>query len=145
MIETAFVLGVLLLLLIGLFDYCRFLMVKHLVANAAREAARLAVVGTDRQTTADIQQAALGWIDGLRLENTSGTRLASTDIQVYRVDPTTGNPLTSGAGSAWTGAAFGEGIAVRIDARLRPMAPTFGALPNPVPISTMAIMRSEAN
>lgn len=48
LIESALVLGVFLVLLFGMFEYCRFLLVLHVTNNAAREGARYAAVNLDK-------------------------------------------------------------------------------------------------
>ena len=50
-VESALVLGVFMMLLFGLFEYCRFLMVLHITNNAARDGARYAVVNLDKPDT----------------------------------------------------------------------------------------------
>ena len=52
-VESALVLGVFLLLLFGMFEYCRFLMVLHVTNNAAREGARYAAVNLDKPSDFD--------------------------------------------------------------------------------------------
>lgn len=47
-VEGALVMSVFLLLLFGMFEYCRFLMVLHVTNNAARDGARYAVVNVDK-------------------------------------------------------------------------------------------------
>jgi len=47
-VESTLVLMVFLMLLFGLFEYCRFLMVLHVTHNAARDGARYAVVNLDK-------------------------------------------------------------------------------------------------
>ena len=47
-VESTLVLSVFLMLLFGLFEYCRFLMVLHVTHNAARDGARYAVVNLDK-------------------------------------------------------------------------------------------------
>ncbi|MBM3983694.1 MAG: hypothetical protein FJ304_26170 [Planctomycetes bacterium] len=47
-VESTLVLSVFLLLLFGMFEYCRFLMVLHVSNNAARDGARYAVVNMDK-------------------------------------------------------------------------------------------------
>lgn len=51
LVETTLVLAVFLVLLFGMFEYCRFLFVLHLTNNAARDAARYASVNLDKPTT----------------------------------------------------------------------------------------------
>src|SRR6202023_443803 len=64
LVEAAFVLSGLLVFLFAIFDYGRFIMIRHIVDNAAREGCRLAVAAnaTDTnsfnyQTTTTIQNA----------------------------------------------------------------------------------------
>ncbi|MBP3959068.1 pilus assembly protein [Gemmata sp. G18] len=52
-VESALVLSVFMLLLFGMFEYCRFLMVLHISNNAARDGARYAVVNLDKPSTFD--------------------------------------------------------------------------------------------
>ena len=47
-VESTLVLAVFLMLLFGIFEYCRFLMVLHVTHNAARDGARYAVVNLDK-------------------------------------------------------------------------------------------------
>jgi Flp pilus assembly protein TadG len=47
-VESVLVLSVFMMLLFGLFEYCRFLMVLHVTHNAARDGARYAVVNLDK-------------------------------------------------------------------------------------------------
>src|SRR5829696_6829606 len=55
-VEAAFVLPIMLLLLFGAFEYCRFIFLLQVCENAAREGARYAVTRTaDGTTMADIQ------------------------------------------------------------------------------------------
>lgn len=52
-VESALVMSVFLLLLFGMFEYCRFLLVLHVTNNAAREGARYAVVNMDKPSDFD--------------------------------------------------------------------------------------------
>jgi hypothetical protein len=49
-VESVLVLSVFLMLLFGLFEYCRFLLVLHVTNNAAREGVRYASVNTGKPT-----------------------------------------------------------------------------------------------
>ena len=51
LVESTLVLMVFLMLLFGIFEYCRFLMVLHITNNAARDGARYAVVNLDKPDT----------------------------------------------------------------------------------------------
>jgi Flp pilus assembly protein TadG len=132
LVETAVVIGALLLMLLAIYEYGRFVMIKQLVANATREGARQAIVTTTSGTTSAVQGTVTNYLAGQPLQNLT--------INVYAVDPSTGNNLGS-----WNSATFGNAIAVQVTANYQPMLPTFGFLPNPVNLKSTAIMRSEAN
>jgi Flp pilus assembly protein TadG len=157
-VELAVVAPVLFLFLFAILEYGRFVMVRQLLDNAAREGARLAAAnppfkynagsntwGPQKLQTSDIQNTVLSFLAGQVLFNSSGAPLSASDISVYRADPATGNPMTDAKGSAWTSASFGEAIAVQVTVRYTPMFPGFNYLLNPTPISFICIMRSEAS
>jgi Flp pilus assembly protein TadG len=54
-VEAALVLSVFLMLLFGIFEYCRFLLVLHVTNNATREGARYASVHLNKPPTFDSQ------------------------------------------------------------------------------------------
>ncbi len=62
-VESALVLSVFLLLLFGIFEYCRFLLVLHVTNNAARDGARYAAVrvNADSSQIAIVQQQVLDY------------------------------------------------------------------------------------
>lgn len=53
-VETALVMTVFAMLLFGIFEYCRFLLVMHVTHNAARDGARYAAVNLDKPANFDI-------------------------------------------------------------------------------------------
>lgn len=140
-VEAAFVIGSLLTFLFAIFEYGRYVMIRHVVDNAAREGARQAVTAntwdTNSQyyaTTADIQHTVMAALGGLDTALT-----LSGPPQVYLADAA-GNNI-----GPWYNAQVGQNIAVEIDATYTPMMPTFGFLPSSVPVFAKALMRSEAN
>jgi Flp pilus assembly protein TadG len=143
MVETAIVLGLTLVCMLAIFEYGRFLMVRQLAQNAVREGARLAVTGTTTQTTANIQSTVLTYLAGQPLQNSSGQALSASDVQVYWAVNSTGAQNSSD--STWSDAPFGSAIAVKVNAYYQPIVPTFGFLPNPVPVTVSSVMLSEAN
>src|SRR5690242_3011914 len=52
-VEATLVLAVFLMLLFGIFEYARFLLVMHVTTNAARDGARYASVNTNKPTNFD--------------------------------------------------------------------------------------------
>jgi Flp pilus assembly protein TadG len=135
-VETALVLNVFLLGLLGIFEYGRIVMIRQLMDNAAREGARLAVVGTASDpevTTTQIQNTVLSYL--------AGQTLSGVTVSVYQANPTTWANI-----GAWNQTPYGGAIAVEIDATYIPIIPTtFGILPNPMPLKAVSMMLSEAN
>jgi Flp pilus assembly protein TadG len=142
-IETGVVLGVCVVFALAVFEFGRFLMVRQMVDNAAREGARLAVSGTSSTSTAAVQQTVINCLVGQPLQNTSGKALQASDVQVYQANPATGQAATPD--SNWYDSPFGHAIAVQVTAVYHPMLPTFGFLPTSIPVNATVIMRSEAN
>src|SRR4051794_15503661 len=84
-VEAAIVINVLVVLLMGVFEYGRLMMIRQLMDNAAREGARYAVVNTSSTsgvTTAQIQSTVTGYLAGQTVNNLV--------VQVYQADPTSG-------------------------------------------------------
>lgn len=157
-VEFALSFIVLMMFVFGIFEYGRFLMIRQLTDNAAREAARLAASNSGFQynpvnntytphtlTTLDIQNAFLNAMAGQPLWNSSNQPLTAADISVYRADPVTGNPMADAKGPAWTTCSFGESIAVSVSVKYDSMLPNFHFLTNPDPMVFKCLMRSEAS
>lgn len=131
-LELAFVLMPLLMMLLGVIEYSRFLFVKGLTDNACREAARFAVVHATDKTTSDVQAQVTSMMVG------QSSAISPMTINVYKVDPATGANL-----GAWTNARFGDGIAVQLTGKYQPMIPLI--LNNGITINTTSMMLCEAN
>ena len=135
-VETAFVLSILLTGLLGIFEFGRLVMIRQLMNNAAREGARLAIVGTASQPTITTQQI----VDTV---NTylAGQAVQNVVIQVYQADPGTGANI-----GPWDLTPYGGSIAVQISADFVPVVPTtLGVVPNPIHFTSVSMMLSEAN
>jgi Flp pilus assembly protein TadG len=165
-VETTLVLGVFLMLLFGLFEYCRYLMVLHVTNNAARDAARYATVNVNcpSSQTATMKTAIITF---------ANTRMGGVDRQiqgyqvaVYPVDSTglaqtppvvrsktlsTATPLvypdpfnsSDPLNPPWNSAVFTEKIAVTIKGTYKPLLPTFLLMPSSISINITALMGSE--
>jgi Flp pilus assembly protein TadG len=131
-VETALVLSICFVFMFGLFDFCRLLMVRQVVANAAREGARYATVSTISVNTAAVQSVVTNFL--------AGQVPGGATIQVYLANPSTGANIGD-----WTTAQLGQAIGVQVTASYTPMLSKFSLLPSSVPIVETAIMRSEAN
>jgi len=132
-VEMALVLPICFLFMFGLFDFCRLLMVRQVVTNAARAGARYATVSTSSATTAQVQAVVQNYLAGQAPS-------ASTTISVYLANPSTGANIGN-----WTGAQLGQAIGVQVSTTYTPMLSKFSMLPSSVPVTETAIMRSEAN
>ncbi len=139
-VEMAFVLPVVLLLLCGLLEYGRYLMTLHVVQNAAREGCRYALAHTDPITIGGVTSGN-STSDVLNRINAylAGVGLQSQNIQVYMSD-NQGNNL-----GPWTDTQFGQFICVRITGNFRWVTPQLLFLPSQTPVTVQALMRSEAN
>jgi Flp pilus assembly protein TadG len=163
LVESVLVMTVFLMLLFGMFEYCRFLLVLHVTNNAARDGARYAAVrvSTDITQVAAVRQDVVNYtthrMGGVQ-KNIEGFRVA-----VFAVDPagldltppvvrpktrTTGvfpdpfNPNDPNAFS-WNTAAYPERVAVTIDGTYRPILPAFLFMPSTIPINVTSHMASE--
>lgn len=130
-VEMAVVALVLFPLLFTLLEYCRYVFVRQLLENAAREGARYAVVHTYDKTTADVQAIVAAKMAGQE------SNLSGFTIQVYRSDPANGNNL-----GPWTDAQFSELITVQVNGSFLPLA---GWVQKTLPIEVRSVMASEAN
>ena len=139
-VETALVIGLLFLVLFGIYEYGRLLMVQNLAEHAAREGAREAVV----QFTADRSQAEL---DASADRVCAAVRRAmgsqASQIEDFRIDVVRADPVTGADAGPWYAARYGEPIAVRVTGTYRPAVRFF--MPETVPVRVQATMSSEAN
>lgn len=134
-VEAALTIGACLIFMFAIFEYGRFVMMRHLLDNAAREGARVAVISPGwvppETATAGVESTIATYLAGQPFE--------ALAIQLYKCDDAGTNI------GAWTDAPFGNNIAVDVSANYRPILPTFGFLPDPVTLRAKVVMRSEAN
>ena len=159
-VESALVLSVFLLLLFGIFEYCRFLLVLHVTNNAAREGARYASVNINNSSATSTQ---ITNYTTQMMSNVQGN-ISGYQVAVYAVDPTgltlsppviraatsstSGvypNPFNSSDPNAvaWNSAGFPNRIAVSIQGTYKPILPTFLIMPSSVPIYITAVLGAE--
>lgn len=149
-VEFAVVAPVLLFLLLGIFEFCRFLMVKQLVENATREGARHAIARTDtlqtNATVASIQAQVMNYL------SQAGFNLKNKVIRVYKSNQAgepldlNGNVVSSVAQAAsWDQTRFGEYICVTLDGDFEPIVPSFLSLAPTLKVNAVVVMCSEGN
>ena len=132
LVETAIVISLVLLLIFGIYEYGRFVMVRQVIHNAAREGARLAVVNTNTLTEDQIKATVTNYL--------AGQQLGTVTTTVTWVDPATGAYK-----GTWSDAAFGQGIAVQINAQYTPVLPALLSMSSTIPLQVRVVMYSEAN
>jgi Flp pilus assembly protein TadG len=161
-VEFAFVAIILFLLLFGIFEYARYLFVYHMATNAARDAARFAVVHTSGGTmpgepatitTADVQEV---WRSGMFNSKMYGSGMcgmenqitgytvnvfAVPDASLYAIPP----DLNPAGKPAWNTAGFHQQIAVQVTGTYKPVVPNLVGMSSNVPFSVTVLMASEAN
>jgi Flp pilus assembly protein TadG len=131
LVETAIVMNIFLLFIFAIMEFGHFVMVKQLMDNAARDAARLASTGvTNNVTTAQLQALVTQ-----ELVNQAPTNL---NIQIFQANPTTGANV-----GPWTSAGLGTPIAVQITGQYKPMLALANLLPLPINVTSEAIIYSE--
>jgi Flp pilus assembly protein TadG len=140
LVEFAFVAPIVLLFLMGILEYGRFLFTLQLVNNAAREGARYAVVNTTTDTTVGVQTYVDKYLAGQGATQYVGYS-ASSNITVYKADPVTG--LNSG--TTWTNANWGDAIGVTITGTYQPIVPGFLKLSGSMTLTGTCLMTVEAN
>jgi Flp pilus assembly protein TadG len=130
------VLSVLLMGIMGVFEYGRIVMMRQLMDNSVHRGARLAVVGTAAQPPVTTQQIIDTVNNGL-----AGQALSNVNVQVFQADPVTLANI-----GAWDTTPYGGAIAVQLDADYKPILPsTMGIVRNPIHFRAISVMLSEAN
>lgn len=139
-VEAAIVLPLILLFLIGLLEYGRWLMTMHLLNNAVREAAEYAAVHTSAivldGTTYGNANSDVSNVVAARM---AGKQLVGQAVSVYKSD-SRGNNL-----GAWTSAQAGEYVCVQITGTYQFVTPRLLFLPTSKAVSFKAVKRSEGN
>jgi len=134
MVEMAVVLGVFILLLFGIIEYCRMIWCQQVMTNAAREGTRYAVVHTDDSTVVqDTEDHTKQYLKGT--ENS----LTNVDVLVYKAGPT-GNNI----GSPRDGE-FGDAIIVEVQCDYKPLVPNLLMMESSIRMTVKSNMSSEAN
>jgi Flp pilus assembly protein TadG len=139
-VETALVLPLVLLFILGLFEYGRYEMTVQLFNNAAREGVRYAITHLQPVTlggttygnaTSDVTNIVTGVLPNISLSGQT--------IQVYASDDIGTNLGT------WTNAQLGQSVTVKITGNYQVAVMAFLNLPSTLPVTAQATMNIEAN
>ena len=140
LVEAAVVLPLLLLFILGIMEYGRYLMTMHIFQNAAREGAAYAAKHTSPvvlsgvtygNTTSDVTN-----VINSRL---AGQRLGDQSVSVYLSDSLGNNQGT------WSDAAAGQFVCVQISGTYKFAAPSLLSFPASMSATFKAVKRSEGN
>jgi Flp pilus assembly protein TadG len=163
-VEFALVAVVLFMLLFGIYEYGRYLFIKHITNNAAHDAARFAVVHTGGPTmatdpvTIDEQSIRDVFLTGKvsghptvygrgmfgMQHNIEGLRVyvfAVPDADLYASPPN----LAPAGKPVWTTAKFHQKVAVRVEGTYRPVITSLVGLGSSYPFTVTVLMGCEGN
>jgi len=161
-VESALVLSIFLMLLFGVFEYCRYLMVLHVTHNAARDGARYAAVNVN--CPSDQVTAKKTEIETYTKARMKSVERQFTDLKVavypcdsaglalstpvIRSKSTTGlapypDPFGATPYSPWNNAAFTERVAVTVKGKYKPILPSLLFMKAEVELNITAITASE--
>jgi Flp pilus assembly protein TadG len=139
LVETALVLMPLMMLILGIMEYGRYLMTVQLFQHAAREGCRYAVthlqpVYLSSTTYGNANTDVTNKINSVL----AGQTLMSQNTQIYASDAL-GNSL-----GTWTNAQPGQSVCVKITGNYKVLVMTLIRLPSTLPISATAVMDVES-
>ena len=141
LVETAMVISLLLLCMMGVFEYGRFIMVLQVVENATREGSRMGIAHTNDKVTSDIVARITDKLAGVDYQLTNLN--ISVGGQILR--PVLPGDVAGAALTDWTQASTTDGIVVVVTANYAPILPTFLGMNSVIQIRSQSIMYSEGN
>jgi Flp pilus assembly protein TadG len=139
-LESAFVLPIMLLFLLGIMEYGRYVLSLQVVTNAARDGCRYAVTHTQPVTlggattgnaTSDVTNTVSNFL--------AGQQLSGQNVQVYQSD-SQGNNI-----GAWNGATPGQSVCVQISGNFQVTVPALLSFPSSIPVQVKTVMLCEGN
>ena len=149
-VEFAVVSPIIFLLLFGVIEWCRYIMVRNVTDNAVREGTRYALARTDTLQS-NISVSSINTYVNNYLSK-MGSQLSNVTITVYKTDMY-GQPVDNSgtvvASSASAGAfdqtKFGDYICVNLVGDYKPVLPNFLYMTNLTKVYSTCIMCSEGN
>src|SRR5262249_15157940 len=138
-VEFAFVAPVFFLLLLGVFEYSRFLFAAQMLDNAAREGARYAVVNTTTETTTGVQNYVNQFLVGQGAGQLSGYS-PSSNISVFKADS-----AGADSGVSWQNASWGDFIGVTVSGTYKPLTPGLLKMTGSITLKGTCVIAVEAN
>jgi Flp pilus assembly protein TadG len=146
-VESALVLSIFLMFLLGVFEYSRFLMVMHLTNNAARDGARYAAVNLSKPstfTTTNYTDASGNVYPSITSYVTSLMGGMDHNVQGFTVTVTArdqnGNVLS---GTTWNSITFPQQVGVSVTGNFQPVTPLLLFMSSSIPVNATAAVVSE--
>jgi Flp pilus assembly protein TadG len=140
LVETALVLPIMLLFLLGIMEYGRYFFVLQLATNAAREGCRYAVTHTNPVTLGGTTTGnATSNVTNVVSNFLAGQSLSSQAVQVYQSD-SQGNNI-----GAWNVATPGQFVCVQITGNFQITVPKLLSFPGSIPVTVQSVMLCEGN
>jgi Flp pilus assembly protein TadG len=134
------VLPIFLIFLFGIFEYGRYVMMRQILTNAAREGARYAQIHTQPVTVDGVTKGnATSDVTNVINQALAGHGLSGQSVSIYSCNAQGSNPGT------WTNAQIGQSVAVEITGNYRPILPSLLFMNSNIPVTARAVMRSESN
>jgi Flp pilus assembly protein TadG len=141
------------MLLFGIFEYARFLLVLHVTSNAARDGARYASVNLDKSTNFDTVNDSVSGRDSVIKYTTDrmagvSKQLTGFTIAVFAVDGTAlaadpTNPVAR-SGYTWNQVSFPDKVGVKLTGTYTPFLPTLLKMPTSIPITITSVTGGES-
>jgi Flp pilus assembly protein TadG len=141
LVQTAITLPMMLLLLFGILEYSRYVMLLQVMNNAAREGCRYAVMHTNPIVINAVTYGnANSDVTNLVSNCLAGQALSGQAVSVYGSDA-----LGNNNGVTWQNTQSGQWITVKITGNFVSILPGFLHMASNVPITAESVMRSESN
>lgn len=139
-LEAALVLPFLMMFLLGVMEYGRYVMMLHVLQNAAREGARYAIAHTEPVVVSGVTYGnATTDVTNVVNNFLAGQSLNGQTVQVYLSD-TAGNNI-----GTWTNAEAGDLICVRISGNFNFIVPSLLRVSSSLGVQVRSVMRNEAS
>jgi len=139
-VEAALLLPLVMLLLMGILEYSRYVMMRQVLTNAAREGAHYALSHSEPVTILGVTYGnATSDVVAAVNKAMGGQQLVGQTVQVYASD-TVGNNI-----GVWNDAGAGETVCVKITGNFKMVVPSLLYLPASLPVTATSVMRSEGN
>jgi Flp pilus assembly protein TadG len=138
-VEAALVLPFLMMFLLGVMEYGRYVMMLHVLQNAAREGARYAIAHTEPVVISGVSYGnATSDVTNVVNNFLAGQTLSGQTVQVYLSD-TSGNNI-----GTWTNAEAGDLICVRISGNFNFIVGSLLRTSSSLSVQVRSVMRNEA-